>query len=141
MLSNRMVANKFAEGISGSGGHMFSEGNTVYSYGYHFPIARHTGKFTNNGQEIILFNSRGYSNTTARHKSHVMQALSDNSFYIIEIYNAENIQEGIKELETRAQEAMQKEKRARLTDYKNIHRETKEKCLRDIEILKQTLWV
>jgi hypothetical protein len=48
----------------------FFEGNVIYSYGYHFPIA----KILNNG--IVLFTNRGYSNTTAKHIGKTRQALS-----------------------------------------------------------------
>ena len=40
-------------------------GDTIYSYGNHFPIARHV-----NG--VVLFTTRGYSVTTAGHKGIVL---------------------------------------------------------------------
>ena len=42
---------------------IFYEGNVLYDYGYHFPLALKL----NDG--FILLNKDGYSNTTARHKS------------------------------------------------------------------------
>lgn len=53
-----------------SGRNFFFEGNVIYSYGYHFPIA----KILNNG--IVLFTNRGYSNTTAKHISATRSALN-----------------------------------------------------------------
>ena len=69
-MTNEEVAQAFADGkTKGKSLHMFIDGNTVYSYGKHFPIAtRH-----NNG--IVYFTTRGYSRTTSRHKSLVRCAL------------------------------------------------------------------
>lgn len=48
-------------------------GPTIYSYGSHFPIAKHV---TNSkGETAILFTSRSYSNTTAKHISHTYRAI------------------------------------------------------------------
>ncbi len=58
-------------------GSLFYEGKTIYSYGYHFAIAKHVLGFARTGEQIkpaILFTTRGYSNTTARHISVVRQA-------------------------------------------------------------------
>lgn len=48
----------------------FFERNVIYSYGYHFPIA----KFLDDG--TVLFTNRGYSNTTAKHIAAVRSALN-----------------------------------------------------------------
>lgn len=48
----------------------FFERNVIYSYGYHFPIA----KILDSG--IVLFTNRGYSNTTAKHIAAVRSALN-----------------------------------------------------------------
>lgn len=43
----------------------FFVGPTIYSYGYHFPIAKHV---TNaDGENAVLFTERGYSVTTSKH--------------------------------------------------------------------------
>jgi hypothetical protein len=52
-------------------GNFYFEGATIYSYGRHFPIARHADANT------ILFTTRGYSNTTARHIGDVRRAIPD----------------------------------------------------------------
>ena len=50
---------------------VFFYGNTIYSYGYHYELA----KFHEiNGETIILINNRGYSNTTAKHIGHIISA-------------------------------------------------------------------
>lgn len=44
----------------------FFRGDTIYSYGQHFPIARHvTGT---RGRAAVLFTTRDYSKTTSKHK-------------------------------------------------------------------------
>lgn len=55
---------------------IFFEGETIYSYGYHFPMARLTGKFDENGVEYVLVTTDTYSNTTAKHLSNVRGAVS-----------------------------------------------------------------
>jgi len=49
----------------------YFEGDTIYSYGAHFPIAR---RVTRNGETAVLFTTQGYSSTTAKHKCIVSRA-------------------------------------------------------------------
>lgn len=71
MKTNQQIAQAFANGAtSGKSGNMFIDGDTIYSYGYHFPIA------TRLRDGLYLFNNIGYSNTTAKHKNHVSAAIS-----------------------------------------------------------------
>lgn len=56
-----------------SNGNMFFRNGTIYSYGEHFPIAKHYT--TKAGDEFILFTTRDYSVTTSGHKSRVRQAI------------------------------------------------------------------
>jgi hypothetical protein len=79
-LKNSEIAEMFAHGeIKGYNKHMYIEGSTIYSYGYHFPIAKRYGK------NLYLFNSHGYSNTTRHHKSLVMQVISSHNAIIIHL--------------------------------------------------------
>jgi DNA-directed RNA polymerase subunit RPC12/RpoP len=70
----RQVAHLWASGgqdsarNAGSGNFYFS-GDTIYSYGSHFPIARLV-------PGAVLMTTRSYSNTTAKHIGFVRQALS-----------------------------------------------------------------
>ena len=48
---------------------MFFEYGIIYSYGYHFPIAKHIKK------DVILFTSKGYSVSTSKHQSYTRQAI------------------------------------------------------------------
>jgi hypothetical protein len=54
-------------------GNMFFDKKTIYSYGYHFPIARIIRNEA--GEKAVLFTTDTYSKTTARHISDVRQAL------------------------------------------------------------------
>ena len=77
-MKNSDLAESFAQGAtSGKGNHVFISGNVIYSYGYHFPIAIRTGSNT------ALFNTSGYSHTTAVHKGNVKRALQSAGFTLI----------------------------------------------------------
>lgn len=52
-----------------TGSNFFFEGDTIYSYGRHFPIARHF-------KGVVLFTNGSYSSSTAAHKSTVRGACS-----------------------------------------------------------------
>jgi hypothetical protein len=68
--SNSDLAHNFAHGAtSGASANMFIEGEVIYSYGHHFPIA----KRLNNGKYI--FTSDEYSISTSRHKSEVWSCI------------------------------------------------------------------
>lgn len=57
-------------GESKSSGAIFFQGNTIYSYGHHFPMARHLDDHT------ILMTTKSYSVTTSGHMSAVRSAAS-----------------------------------------------------------------
>jgi hypothetical protein len=62
-------------------------GPTIYSYGSHFPIAKHA---TNSkGENKILFTTRKYSNTTAKHINKVWSSIPNRENMIF-CYNPEN---------------------------------------------------
>jgi len=64
-ISNNTVAQLFADGATeGNSKNMYISGDSVYSYGPHFPIARRI-----DGGYVL--NSDNYSSTTARHKDTV----------------------------------------------------------------------
>ena len=85
-MNNKQIAHRFAHrqytssGLKGS--NLFIDGklDTIYSFGYHFPIAKWVNDFT------LLFNLSGYSPTTSKHKSMVLGAMPD-TFEIIAISN------------------------------------------------------
>lgn len=55
----------------GRAGNIFFEDGVIYSYGYHFPVARFAPEYGN----IVLFTSRGYSSSTGKHKSLIRAAI------------------------------------------------------------------
>jgi hypothetical protein len=70
-MNNSQISHAWAHQTkpNGKGSNLFFEGDTIYSYGYHFPIAKKVNSGT------VLFTSRSYSNTTAGHKSLVARAI------------------------------------------------------------------
>lgn len=70
-----------------SNGSIFFRNKTIYSYGSHFPIAKHA--VSADGKDIILFTERRYSNTTAKHISKVHRACRNDE--IIYCYNPESL--------------------------------------------------
>jgi hypothetical protein len=70
-------ANQHQQSGRNQNGSMYFEGSTIYSYGAHFPIAKHVRN--EQGQRAVLFTERNYSNTTAKHINHVwMSCKNDN---------------------------------------------------------------
>lgn len=81
------LADAFAEGLTSGkaradsrfpNGRVFIEGNKIYSYGHHFPIAEKTG------DKEVLFNTKKVSLTTSKQQSKVRQALSSHGYKIID---------------------------------------------------------
>jgi hypothetical protein len=60
----------------GKAGNVFFEGPTLYSYGRHFAVA--TIYKHEDGGNVALFNSRRYSNSTAKHQSAARSAWAGN---------------------------------------------------------------
>lgn len=75
--SNAKVAEEFAEGKKkGSSNRMFIEGDTIYSYGHHFPIAKKVGA------KQAEFNDDKYSQTTSTHQRLVKSALERHGYHL-----------------------------------------------------------
>jgi len=55
-------------------GNLYFRGDTIYSYGSHFPIAKHVEN--KKGEKAVLFTTRGYSNTTSKHL-HIVRSASN----------------------------------------------------------------
>jgi len=58
-------ANRTQEYARNPGHNFYFDRDAIYSYGSHFPIARHV---TRKGKSAVLFTTRSYSSTTAGHK-------------------------------------------------------------------------
>jgi len=85
-MNNEQLSEAFARGErTGTANNMFIDGDTIYSYGRHFPIARHH-------KGVVLFNPDGYSNTTAKHKFKVSYAVSGRTIVYLEGCDVANIE-------------------------------------------------
>lgn len=92
-MSNQEIAHKFFHSVkrdAGRAGNLWFSGETIYSYGYHFPIATIVARnelplakrnkkrlaelLPSNDNRVLLFTTRGYSNSTSRHISYVRRA-------------------------------------------------------------------
>jgi hypothetical protein len=77
-------ANKAQDSARESGGRFYFVGDTIYSYGSHFPIARHV---TRKDRTAVLFTTRSYSATTAGHKCMVEGACRHLTvFHVADLY-------------------------------------------------------
>jgi len=62
----------------------FVQDNTIYSYGYHFPIAKR--HYAGDGKETIFFTLKSYSNTTSKHVRAVWSATQHlDKLYMIDV--------------------------------------------------------
>ena len=79
---------------SGNAGNIFFNGKSIYSYGHHFEIARFII------EDIVFFTTRTYSNTTAKHKSIVLSAISHKNVFVVPSFedHIENVHHYIKEI-------------------------------------------
>lgn len=85
-MNNKEVAHLWAHKAreSARGSHFFFNGDTIYSYGAHFPIARHVKN--KQGQPAILFTTLRRSQSTARHVSYTRSAIQPGVpvFYVLD---------------------------------------------------------
>lgn len=144
-MTNQKVAEMFADrksetvrGRAIQSMSMFVNGDTVFSYGYHFPIARHTEKVDEHGKPIVLFTNRGYSNTTAKHKNHVYFALLNAGYRIITTdISMSRPSAVIEALNKEIDELHGKEKRARKEWTRESYFNQAEKLNEDVATLRQ----
>lgn len=75
MATHREVAHAWANktGKQQKGPNVFYEDDTIFSYGRHFPIAKH---IEINGKNYVLMTTKGYSTSTSKHISHVLSSIS-----------------------------------------------------------------
>ncbi len=100
-------------------GNFYFDGDTIYSYGGHFPIARHVTNVR--GEKAVVITTRRYSNTTASHVSAVRRAIPDDvkrfdvvnvrpqSYRVNEVDHEQNMGAFVSE----AKEALETAKRSR----------------------------
>jgi hypothetical protein len=69
-MTNKQLADAFAKGATkGKGSNLFIEGDTIYSYGQHFPVATRL-------PSGFWVTDKKYSQSTSRHVSLVRQAIA-----------------------------------------------------------------
>jgi hypothetical protein len=72
-MVTHLWAHKSQDSARNPRGNIFFQGDTIYSYGHHFPIAKHV---TRKGKSAVLLTTRDYSATTRGHKWGVESACS-----------------------------------------------------------------
>ena len=70
-------ANQNQESLSNANGSFYYQDDIIFSYGSHFPIARHIDGNT------VLFTTDSYSNTTAKHINHTLRAVSHKKVFSV----------------------------------------------------------
>ena len=123
------VAKRFANGATkGKGCNVFIDGDTIYSYGYHFPIARRVREGGGEGYEgrvvAYLFNSDSYSSSTSKHQSYVRGALTGGETLHVSGCNMENIPQQIEGNRLGIETVAVKIKKARTLESIEMHTRT-----------------
>lgn len=75
-------AHRVQESARNPQGNLYFDGDTIYSYGSHFPIAVHVAN--KRGNRAVLFTTRGYSATTGQHK-HVVRGAIPKDLKVFEV--------------------------------------------------------
>lgn len=121
---NKMKAN---DNKSGKHGNLFYQGDTVYSYGYHYPLLFPI--YTPQGVKYFV-NDTGYSNTTAKHINHA-SGYSNHAVELREaklinndrIGNYKTVYQALLKEGSELQETMQSKKRKDTQVYSNLERQ------------------
>lgn len=81
-------AHKVQANARNAQGNLYFDGDTIYSYGGHFPIARHVvdNPSKKNPKSAVLFTTRSYSNTTSGHISAVRSSIP-RDLPVFHVYN------------------------------------------------------
>lgn len=136
--SNLDCINAWAERATPDGrtrtGTVFFKGDTIYSYGHHFALARFYEK---NGRVIVLVNGRRYSNSTSKQQGRVRGAIFRSGFESIDVPDPENTREDCNAAwhEARLVEAQGKYVRARLPGRKQSYKAQIEALVFDFNTL------
>lgn len=130
VFDNDMVAhlwaNRSQDEARSPNGNLFFRGDTIFSYGLHFPIAQHV--YNDAFEHAVLFTTANYSHTTQHHKSIVSSALCNREAheYVCPIFHVALGKDALNSThfeayEKRIVETIQKAKRART--YRKYHLE------------------
>lgn len=118
MRNTQELINEFYAGRKTNGhcpASIFFEGDTIYSYGYHYPLAR---IIRNDNQTIVLLNDSGYSNTTAKH---INKTSCHSPFPVVRVggnFEKATAPDLIAYIEKEIAQLELKQKRARKVDYR-----------------------
>lgn len=100
-MDQKQLAHLWANGrinpnVKKSATALFAEGNSIYSYGRHFKIARIVERdevkaryFLRDVRGVVLFTSREYSSTTSKHKHHVWHAFDTVRYNVLKVDNVD----------------------------------------------------
>lgn len=106
-------ANKTQSEARNPNSSIYFNGDTIYSYGSHFPIARHIER---KGKSAVAFTTRDYSVTTSSHKSTVASAARHLTVFTVsdvESDRADTIKANLADYKARITSELLKAKRAR----------------------------
>lgn len=138
LSNNEEVAHYWANKVQeeGRAHSMFFEDDTIYSYGEHFPIAKHH-------DNLILFTNRSYSVSTSKHIGYTRYAIESGT-RIIYCYNPawpadpENLSSAINEIEYNLKKAIKA--RQRRFDYISAAESAHYDLLKLIKVFKIKGW-
>lgn len=136
MANHNEVAHAWANqtGRARRGFNMYYEGHTIFSYGDHFPIARIVDEAGSSGAPgLILFTSRSYSTSTAKHKTYTSRAIDHHRYTVLVVHNVRPIgpndhRDNYERLIRAAKDALGKAARAR--KYASFHLDDAERFIR-----------
>ncbi len=74
-MKHTEVVNEWICGRKTTGSRMFTDGEVIYSYGEHFPIAVFL-----NGDEV-LYNDEKYSSSTSKHQEYVLRVIRNRKIF------------------------------------------------------------
>lgn len=83
-MKNYDVALRFVQGwVALKGNNTFIEGNVIYSYGHHFPMAVRLTDNSNlfDGGYKFILNEKKYSVSTSKHQSYLFGAINGNDIF------------------------------------------------------------
>lgn len=118
-MNNPQVAHLWANKSrqSANGSHFYFEGDTIYSYGSHFPIARHH-------KGAVLMTSKSYSPSTAKHKAIIRMACRHLEVFTVSDVRSNPSAKMVKEYQDRIKSAVDQLGRMRSPGNWDIERVT-----------------
>jgi hypothetical protein len=120
--SNAQLCHAWANNTQqyGKASNLFFNNGTIYSYGYHYELAQQITATT--GEKIIFVNENNYSNSTAKHKNHVIRSIPSNiRCYIVPFTNnrfsVDMLQDSINAMAKNVEDLINKQLNAKTVPY------------------------